>query len=451
MITSTTNNNVFSLAGLSTDTKPIGGIIENGSTFYEIDTCKTYIYDKANQVWVAQKSTVPVVIDVTSDMIDSEDATIGQVLTADGSGGADWQDIPETKTYKSFDVSWTTDGTTAAFCEDLLADSSVVPANVYLGEVTFSDKPFVGNTEVVVEVQEGPVGGVGKALHLILTSGSDAPYHWEYTYWKVSGTASTSGWIGFQPELTDNSVSSGTVVDALGFDNQGNLIKGQISSGSTVIANPVLVGTETELTGLQIDNTKYKISGGGGGGSTYYQEKVLCDVTSKQELYDLIDNSNEMFKSFLSTVPGEGSYNLYDNLMTRTGFYVKFKSSATFVNEEDESDTLTLSDIGLSNAEIRGYCGFHELCNYWDTYFSGLAYDGGIRINICAYVDNQYIGELYLSMSVTEVVEEVEESTYTISFDTVELETNSGEKRYALIAEDNTDWFDVIDELVVFM
>ena len=229
------------------------------------------------------------------------------------------------------------------------------------------------------------------------------------------------------------------------------LIKGQISSGSTVIANPVLVGTETELTGLQIDNTKYKISGGGGGGSTYYQEKVLCDVTSKQELYDLIDNSNEMFKSFLSTVPGEGSYNLYDNLMTRTGFYVKFKSSATFVNEEDESDTLTLSDIGLSNAEIRGYCGFHELCNYWDTYFSGLAYDGGIRINICAYVDNQYIGELYLSMSVTEVVEEVEESTYTISFDTVELETNSGEKRYALIAEDNTDWFDVIDELVVFM
>lgn len=351
MITSTTNNNVFSLIGLSTDTKPIGGIIENGSTFYEIDTCKTYIYDKTNQVWVAQKSTVPVVIDVTSDMIDSEDATSGQVLTADGNGGAEWSDIP----------------TPTITVDNIDSEDST------LGQVATSDGS----------------GGV---------SWEDIPV----------------------PTISASDVNSGSA-----------------TSGQVLAADG--------SGGASWQNQS------GGGGSTYYQEKVLCDVTSKQELYDLIDNSNEMFKSFLSTVPGEGSYNLYDNLMARTGFYVKFKSSATFVNEEDESDTLTLSDIGLSNAEIRGYCGFHEFCNYWDTYFSGLAYDGGIRINICAYVDNQYIGELYLSMSVTEVEEEVEELTYTISFDTVELETNFGEKHYALVAEDNTNWFDVIDELVVFM
>lgn len=43
------------LRGLSTDTKPTqieNDIVENGSTFIEIDTQDVYIYDGENEEWV---------------------------------------------------------------------------------------------------------------------------------------------------------------------------------------------------------------------------------------------------------------------------------------------------------------------------------------------------------------------------------------------------------------
>ena len=102
-------------------------------------------------------------------------------------------------TYQPFNQSWTVNSTTAALCEDILADNEAVPAMAYMGEVSLSDMPLNGNAELIVEIMEGPASGVGKAIHLILTSGTDSPYRWEYTYWKISGTAHNSGWIGFQP------------------------------------------------------------------------------------------------------------------------------------------------------------------------------------------------------------------------------------------------------------
>lgn len=38
---------------------------------------------------------------------------------------------------------------------------------------------------------------------------------------------------------------------------------GDVQSGTSVVANPTLAGTETELTGLQVGDTKYKIPSGG--------------------------------------------------------------------------------------------------------------------------------------------------------------------------------------------
>lgn len=102
-------------------------------------------------------------------------------------------------TYQPFDPSWTTNSTTADFCEDIMSDKNVAPSMAYMGEVTLSDMPFHGNAEVVAEIMEGPASGPGKSVHLILTSGTDAPYHWEYTYWKTGSTPHMSGWIGFQP------------------------------------------------------------------------------------------------------------------------------------------------------------------------------------------------------------------------------------------------------------
>lgn len=45
---------IVELRGLSTDTKPTeinGKIINNGSTFIEIDTGKIYFYDLENEEW----------------------------------------------------------------------------------------------------------------------------------------------------------------------------------------------------------------------------------------------------------------------------------------------------------------------------------------------------------------------------------------------------------------
>lgn len=42
------------------------------------------------------------------------------------------------------------------------------------------------------------------------------------------------------------------------------------SAGTTVIANPTLVGTETTLVGLQVGQTKYKVPSGGGGSENPY-------------------------------------------------------------------------------------------------------------------------------------------------------------------------------------
>lgn len=48
MVTLDTIYSGNSYKGLSTDTKPLA---ENGSTFFEMDTNKTYMYDKENSTW----------------------------------------------------------------------------------------------------------------------------------------------------------------------------------------------------------------------------------------------------------------------------------------------------------------------------------------------------------------------------------------------------------------
>jgi len=48
----TGTNNVV-IYGLSTDTKPVGGAITNGSAFIEMDTSTMYFYDEASQTWRA--------------------------------------------------------------------------------------------------------------------------------------------------------------------------------------------------------------------------------------------------------------------------------------------------------------------------------------------------------------------------------------------------------------
>ena len=53
-------------------------------------------------------------------------------------------------------------------------------------------------------------------------------------------------------------------------------------SGTEVIANPTLAGTETELTGLSVNGTKYKVptgGSGGGGGTKIYRHAMQFEAT----------------------------------------------------------------------------------------------------------------------------------------------------------------------------
>lgn len=49
----TVNNLTDKYYGLSTDTKPTDNV-RNGSTFFEIDTSKSYVYDEQNKQWIEQ-------------------------------------------------------------------------------------------------------------------------------------------------------------------------------------------------------------------------------------------------------------------------------------------------------------------------------------------------------------------------------------------------------------
>ena len=52
MISTVTNDRCFEFRGLSTDTKPTGKQIGNGSVFLEIDTGKVFLFNEASEAWV---------------------------------------------------------------------------------------------------------------------------------------------------------------------------------------------------------------------------------------------------------------------------------------------------------------------------------------------------------------------------------------------------------------
>ncbi len=46
-----TSGQFYELWGLSTDPKPTGNQVLNGSTFFEMDTGDVYVFDKENDTW----------------------------------------------------------------------------------------------------------------------------------------------------------------------------------------------------------------------------------------------------------------------------------------------------------------------------------------------------------------------------------------------------------------
>ena len=154
-------------------------------------------------------------------------------------------------TYQPFNTNWTTDSTIDAFCASVDADASAVEGMAYLGELTCSDLPFVGNADTVVEIMSGS-GTSGKAIHVTITSGDIAPHRWDYTYW--SNGQKTSGWV----------------------------------AAAQVEANPTMAGDEGALSGIEINGTKYTV-----GGHLYAHHLTLKQPgTNTTLIYAIIYNTN---------------------------------------------------------------------------------------------------------------------------------------------------------------
>ena len=80
-------------------------------------------------------------------------------------------------------------------------------------------------------------------------------------------------------------VSSADNGKVLGVNN-GVWEKVAASGGTTVVANPTLAGTEADLTGLQVGDTKYKVPAGGGGGVLIVTDTNGTLDKTWQEIYD---------------------------------------------------------------------------------------------------------------------------------------------------------------------
>ena len=82
-------------------------------------------------------------------------------------------------------------------------------------------------------------------------------------------------------EVVANPTLAGTEADLEGL--QVGDTKYKVPSGGTeVVANPTLAGTEADLTGLQVGNTKYKVPAGGGGEKLYIHSFILKDWVTNQ-------------------------------------------------------------------------------------------------------------------------------------------------------------------------
>jgi len=147
----------------------------------------------------------------------------------------------------SFKDTWTKDGTFQEFLDDVYADQEAVPGMSYIGELTCSSglPTGLGNVEAVVEVMPSAVAS--KVLHVIITSGNYAPYHWECSYWETGTNPTTphySGWISFQPKLTP-----GTGID---------ITNNTISANAMVGSNGTTAGSAGIVPApAKADNTKF--------------------------------------------------------------------------------------------------------------------------------------------------------------------------------------------------
>lgn len=108
------------------------------------------------------------------------------------------------------------------------------------------------------------------------------------------------------------------------------MVNGENYSGSEVVANPTLAGTESNLTGLEVDGTKYAVSGGGGGGGVEIKQILDNSAWASPNTYELTESVYNF--DFIIIV---GAYNFGGNQVTCSNIF--------------PSDYLTVRTDGMAN------------------------------------------------------------------------------------------------------
>lgn len=226
--------------GGASNYKPNGSSYTTGvaSTTVESESVSVndmYLYDGTNWTLLKTGSTVTSVNGQVGDVTVQETLVSGtNIKTIDGNSILGSGNL-ELSTYLTYPNTWTTTGTTKAFCDDIAADSSAVAGKAYLGEVTLSDLPAsMANAEIVVEIMSGTTAN-NKIIVLTCTSGNTAPYRWQYTYWN-NGT-DVSGWNGFGNTQMSVPTAPTLAVADWSSNTQTVTVTG-VTASNTVIVSP---------------------------------------------------------------------------------------------------------------------------------------------------------------------------------------------------------------------
>lgn len=171
------------------------------------------------------------------------------------------------------------------------------------------------NLQSISNTLEGIVQGSDKALHNIEINGSNLVA----TY--VDGTSETFGVTGLKGIVSVSKSSAGNVDTYTIVFTDGTTYSFTVTNGggggSSVIANPTLIGDEDALTALEVDGTKYKVSGGGGNADKVELTKAEYDALPDSKLTDgkmyFITDWNEGGSGYnISTVETKTGRKIFD-------------------------------------------------------------------------------------------------------------------------------------------
>ena len=333
-----------------------------------------------------------------SDIAGKQDTLVNQqnIKSINGQSllGAGNLDI---NTYKTFNANWDTTHTVDDFCASINSDSTAIGGNVYLGGVTFTDFPDqqLINTDIVVEIISG-TGTSNKVIHIVMTSGSISPYHWEYTYW--NNGSNTSGWISFAL----NGAPSGDGVAVLEFG--GYVDVDTLESHLTLTKEEFLKGIDNDVAFAKVE-----LDTNAGGTPVKVMDLYLTKLTGE---YVEGQNGQLIFSSSFSMGGGP-------QLATLS---VAMDDTSTPETWDIDFNVIDLTDsIGLEIISISGYMGqFTE--DEYNKLISGKAIISNGTSNPTCY---------YLA----------KEDTSYYYFYTLEVKASLQNTQYINVQKSNRNWY----------